>query len=333
MVLGERGERTGQKYFGSFLAGGEQSVPGLEQRRSCGLSSPRTSPAQRFFNAGSESVAFKRERESPAAPLNWDLAGCQRRESSAVPAGARRSRCLRPAPQGGPPAAGAAGPPLSVRPCRPSQRAQAAVSDADHRSRGSQAFFPVSQEPPSAAGRSRPCIAGEPAAPLVACRRDYSKGERPRLGLLLVGAGVVVVCCFLYICSQVKGCYSFFYIFAWKPRNFEVKIIRREEVIFLFQGHSHLPWQISVLKQDNTIVNRWCPMTLWRIWQIRKGTAVTAVEPVSFLRRGATCIWKRGKPDLQINRYKTEPALVPWFSPCVPHPVMFSVLLSLANPQ
>lgn len=115
MVLGERGERTGQKYFGSFLAGGEQSVPGLEQRRSCGFSSPRTSPAQRFFNAGSESVAFKRERESPAAPLNWDLAGCQRRESSAVPAGARRSRCLRPAPQGGPPAAGAAGPPLSVR--------------------------------------------------------------------------------------------------------------------------------------------------------------------------------------------------------------------------
>lgn len=52
MVLEEWGEMG--SYFGSFLAVDGQSLPGREQRRSCGFSSPGTSPAQRFFNTSVE---------------------------------------------------------------------------------------------------------------------------------------------------------------------------------------------------------------------------------------------------------------------------------------
>lgn len=71
-------------------------------------------------------------------------------------------------------------------------------------------------------------------------------GKRLLVDFLVLAPVVRFVLVYIYIYSLVKNCYSFFYIFAWKPRNFEFIIILWEEVIFPFQGHSPLPWEISV---------------------------------------------------------------------------------------
>lgn len=138
-----------------------------------------------------------------------------------------------------------------------------AMLKINHRSRGSlrESAFPTCHHLPS--GRSRSCrwslgaVAAAfppphaPAAPPVGCRRNYTKGE------MLDGREKNITefsscrcCCFLvclvlytYIYTLVNNCHSFVYIFAWKPRNFEVIIIWREGVIFPFQEHSSLPWQ------------------------------------------------------------------------------------------